>query len=133
MSIPTREATTDPFRVRGVDSEEGTGAMDTGAATDDQRLYHARRPRFRRSFEKADNVRAAVAFFSILTSSLILRIPTLIFQVSIYYATGLCQITFRSPQKVECGEGSRYVMRSPDAILARVACSGIANSRVGLG
>ena len=34
MVIPTREATTVPFRARGVDTEKVTGAVDSGAATE---------------------------------------------------------------------------------------------------
>jgi hypothetical protein len=68
MSIPTREATTVPFRVRGMDTEDRTGAVLLGAATEalphhsghtdpalHQGLPRGRVHRSRRSFEKGVN------------------------------------------------------------------------------
>ena len=69
MFIPTREATTVPFRTRGVKTKEVCGAVATGAATEaffrhsgrtcpaiHQRLHHVRAHRSRRGFEKGGNV-----------------------------------------------------------------------------
>ena len=68
MGIPTREATTVPFRVRGVDTEAGIGAVGLGVATDTfpltdlaihacrRGLFPVRPDQFRRSFKKVGNV-----------------------------------------------------------------------------
>jgi hypothetical protein len=61
MSPLTRVATTAPFRVRGVDTEEVTGAVDIGAATEtflrhSGHTHPVRMHRSRRSFEKGGNV-----------------------------------------------------------------------------